>query len=317
MSNAVCSVTEMGIPDLIESGSPVSRETLAETTGANQRSLYRVMRYLANHGIFKETVEGQFDHTSLSALLRKDAEGSYRAAARTFYRVFPAFGGIHHTVMTGEAGFIDHFGKPIFDYIGANPEMGPLFDGAMTSIHGHETQAMLDAYDFSGINTLADIGGGIGSLISEVVKAYPDMKGILFELGHVLGRAQELVKSQGLGDRCSFIEGNFFESIPAGADAYLFRHIIHDWTDEQCVQILKNCRQVIPADGRLLLVECIVPAGNANSISKDFDMVMMLFPGGIERTEKEYQVLLMQAGFELSSVTPTSTMVSVIEGRPV
>jgi hypothetical protein len=316
LSNAICTVTEMGIPDLITMGTPVSAASLAQSTGADSRTLYRVMRYLANYGIFKETTDGQFDHNPLSNILREDAEGSYRAGALNWLNLLPTLNSMHHTVMTGEPGFNKVFGKPVFDFLGENPEMGPLFDAAMTSYHGYETQAMLDAYDFSGINVLADVGGGIGSLIGSILNNYPNMKGVLFELGHVLGRAEESLRSQGLGDRCSFVEGNFFESIDAEADAYLFRHIIHDWTDEQCVQILSNCRKVIPENGKLILVECVVPAGNQRSISKDFDMVMMMIPGGIERTEQEYRDLYRQSGFELTSITPTSTMVSVIEGRP-
>jgi hypothetical protein len=169
----------------------------------------------------------------------------------------------------------------------------------MTAIHGHETAAMLDAYDFSTIHLLADIGGGNDSLIGAVLQRYPRLKSLLLDLGHVVSRTRESLKAYGVDARCSAIEGNFFESIPSGADTYLFRHI-HDWTDEQSVQILKNCRKVIPNNGRLLIIEAVVPTGNAPSLAKDFDMVMLVFPGGIERTEEKYRVLLEQAGFQLS-----------------
>jgi len=198
----------------------------------------------------------------------------------------------------------------------ANPAVGPLLDAGMSSFHGYETAAMLDAYDFSGVKTLADIGGGNGSLLTGALKRYPAMRGILFDLGHVVGRAQTNLRAAGLAERCEVIEGSFFETVPSGADAYLFRHIIHDWTDEQSLQILGHCRRAIPSDGRLLLVECVVPAGNDPSASKDFDITMMTFPGGMERTEPEFKALLDQAGFALTSVTPTSTMVSVVEARP-
>jgi hypothetical protein len=150
-----------------------------------------------------------------------------------------------------------------------------------------------------------------------VLQRYPELKGILFDLGHVIGRAQEYLKAHDIDDRCSTIEGNFFESIPEGADAYLFRHIIHDWTDEQSIHILSNCRKVIPDNGRLLIIECVVPPGNEPSLSKDFDITMMIFPGGIERTEEEFRFLFEQAGFQLSSVTPTTSMVSIVEGKPI
>jgi hypothetical protein len=143
------------------------------------------------------------------------------------------------------------------------------------------------------------------------------MKGLLFDLDHVAGRASENLESAGLANRCEVVVGNFFESFPEGADAYLMRHIIHDWTDEQCIQILKNCRAVMPADGRLLVVEPVVPPGNDPSPAKDMDIIMLVYPGGMERTEEEYRELFAAAGFELAGVTPTASPVSVIEGRPV
>jgi hypothetical protein len=166
------------------------------------------------------------------------------------------------------------------------------------------------------VRVLADVGGGNGSLLAGVLQRYPQMRGILFDLGHVVGRAAEGLKQAGLASRCQVVEGSFFDTIPAGADAYLFRHIIHDWTDEQSLQILGHTRTVMPRDGRLLLVECVVPTDNAPSPAKEFDMTMMIFPGGMERTEAEFRSLLARASFELTSVTPTSTMVSVVDARP-
>jgi predicted O-methyltransferase YrrM len=195
--------------------------------------------------------------------------------------------------------------------------MGPIFDAGMTSLNTYETSAMLDAYDFTGINVLADIGGGNGSLLSAVLPRYPQMKAILFDLGHVAGRAKENLKAAGLAERCSVIEGSFFKSIPAGADAYLFRHIIHDWTDEQCMQILGHCRKVIPANGKLVIADCVVPAGNAPSPAKNMDMTMLAFPGGQERTESQFRSLLKASGFELKSITATTAAISVMEGKPV
>lgn len=317
LSRALCTVAELGVADHIQPGKPRSAADLAKLTGAHERSLYRVLRFLANHDLFQETSSGEFDHTPLSAVLRGDAEGSYRAGAQMFHRLYAAWDGLDHAVRTGEPGFNKVFGMPIFDYVGANPELGPILDAGMTCFHGPETAAMLDAYDFSGVNVLADIGGGNGSLISSVLQRYPSMRGILFDLGHVVARAKERLKESGVAGRCQVIEGSFFESVPPGADAYLFRHVIHDWTDDQSVQILSHCRRVIPEQGKLLVVECVIPVGNDRSISKDFDMTMMTFPGGLERTESEFRSLFKQAGFEVTSVTPTSTMVSVVEGKPI
>ena len=315
VSRALCSIAELGVADHVTAGTPQSVAALAAATGAHERSLYRVMRFMASRGVFAETSPRHFDHTPLSSALRNDADGSFRAAARMFHRMFAGWDGLDHAVRTGEPGFDKVFGQPVFDYVMGHPDMGPILDAGMTSIHGYETAAMLEAYDFTGVKVLADIGGGNGSLLAGVLHRYPQMRGILFDLGHVVGRAAEGLKQAGLSARCQVIEGSFFDTVPAGADAYLMRHIIHDWTDEQSLQILGHCRAAMPVDGRLLLVECVVPTGNERSPSKDFDVTMMTFPGGMERTEAEFRDLLAQGGFTLTSVTPTTTMVSVVEAR--
>jgi ubiquinone/menaquinone biosynthesis C-methylase UbiE len=316
LSRAICTIGELGVADHIESGTPQPVAKLARLTGAHEAALYRVLRFTASYGVFRETANREFDHTRLSAALRDDAPGSFRAAARMFHRIFPGWDGIHHTVQTGEPAFQKVYGQPLFDHIGANPELAPIFDAGMTAFHGHETEAMLDAYDFSDIKTLADVGGGNGSLLVAVLKRYPNMKGILYDLGHVVGRTRQVIQTLGLEKRCSVMEGNFFESVPQGADAYLMRHVIHDWTDEQSVQILSNCRKVMPPHGRILLVEFSVPPANEASLGKDADMIMLAFPGGAERTQEEYRTLFERSGFRLSKVTPTKSAVCVVEGKP-
>jgi hypothetical protein len=317
LSRAICTIGELGVSDHIEAGSPQSIETLARLTGTHERSLYRLLRFTASYGVFREMGDQEFDHTPLSAALRTDAEGSFRAATRQFHRMYPGWDGLDHSIRTGEPGFLKVFGEPMFDYIGHNPALGPLFDAGMTAFHGHETQAMLDAYDFSEIGTLADIGGGNGLLLTTVLGRYPQMRGVLFDLPQVAARARAGLATLGLEQRCKVVEGSFFEAVPPGADAYLMRHIIHDWTDEQSVQILSNCRKAIAAHGRVLLVEFTVAAANQASLGKDIDIMMMTFPGGMERTDEEYAALFAQSGFRLAKVTPTRSAVSVIEGRPV
>jgi len=317
LSRAICTIGDLGVSDHIEPGTPQTVDRLAKLTGTHERSLYRVLRFTASYGVFRETGDRAFDHTPLSAALRSDAAGTFRPAAQMFHRVFAAWDGLDHAVRTGESGCIKVFGEPLFDYIGQHPELAPVFDAGMTAFHGHETDAMQEVYDFSDIKTLADIGGGNGSLLSAVLRRYPLLRGILFDLGHVIGRAKAAMQEFGLAQRCSVIEGNFFESVPIGADAYLMRHIIHDWTDEQSVRILSNCRKVIPMHGRVLLVEFSVPAANQASLGKDADMIMLTFPGGMERTDEEYQALFERSGFRLDKVTQTKCSVCVIEGRPV
>jgi hypothetical protein len=316
LSRAICTIGELGIADHIKKGAPQPVRRLAQLTGAHERSLYRMLRFTASYGVFRETADRNFDHTALSAALMSDAETSFRPAAQMFHRIFAAWDGLHHAVLTGELSFPHVYGQPLFDYIGANPELAPIFDAGMTAFHGHETKAMLDAYDFSDIKVLADIGGGNGSLLGAVLLRYPHLRGILFDLEHVAGRARVAIQTLGLQDRCSVAEGNFFESIPEGADTYVLRHIIHDWTDERSVQILRNCRKVIPQNGRILLVEFAVPPNNEVGMGKDTDMVMLAVPGGMERTEEEYRELFEQSGFKMSKTTLTSSAVCVFEGRP-
>jgi len=316
-ARALCTVADLGIADHIAPGSPRSVAYLAKATATHEQSLYRTLRLLASHGVFRETGEGSFDHTAMSSALRTDAEGSFHAGAEMFHLLFHAFDKLDHTIRTGESAFTKAFGKGLFEHVMEHPQLAKVFDAGMTSFHGYETAAMLEAYDFSTIGVLADVGGGNGSLISAVLRRWPMMRGILFDLGHVVARARQSAPAQGLADRCQFVEGNFFETVPAGADAYLLRHVLHDWTDAQCVTILQHCRRVIPSHGRLLVVECVVPAGNDRSISKDYDILMMAGPGGLERTEPQFRTLFERSGFQVSSVTPTSTMVSVIEGRPI
>jgi hypothetical protein len=174
---------------------------------------------------------------------------------------------------------------------------------------------VLDAYDFSGIRVLADVGGGNASNLIATLRKYPEMQGLLFDLPHVAERARQHIAEAGLEDRCRVVGGNFFESVPEGADAYMMRHIIHDWTDEQSTTILRHCHAAMPPDGRLLLVESVIPPGNDPFPAKLLDLTMLAIPGGKERSEDEYRVLLEGAGFELTQIVPTSTIMSVIEAR--
>lgn len=317
LTRMVAAIAEFGVADLIEPGSSRPVAELAQATGCHEPTLYRCLRYLASHDIFEETEQGSFALTPLAAALRTDADGSFRDGARMLGRLFPALAELENTLRDGENGIVKSFGQPLFEFLPHHPELAAIFDGGMTAIHGPETPAMLQAFDFSGIETLADVGGGNGSLLTPLLQKYPAMKGILFDLGHVTGRAKANIKKAGLAERCEVREGNFFESFPAGADAYLMRHIIHDWDDQQSIQILKNCRAVMPSHGRLLLVEAVVPMGNEPSPAKEFDMVMLIYPGGMERTEEQYRALFSAAGFEMAGVTPTLSPVSVVEARPV
>jgi len=273
------------------------------------------MRYLISIDIFDDTEKG-YALKPMGDLLRSDAEDSQQPTARLSAYTFPAWVELAHTIRTGEPGYRKFYGKPLFDHIGEDPERAAVFDAAMTAIHGTETAAMLDAYDFSGIGTLMDVGGGNGSLLAETLMRYPDMNGILFDLPHVAERAESALASAALGERCRFAGGSFFDAVPDGADAVVLRHIVHDWSDEDSVRILANCRKALGPDGRVLVVEMLVPEDNEPSLAKRFDLSMMVLLGGVERTEAEFGALFEAAGLALAGITPTASPAYVIEARP-
>lgn len=314
-TQAVYVAAKLKIADLLADG-PRSAEDLARATGTHAPSLYRLLRALASMGMFAETGSSLFEITPLAALLRRDAPGSQWAlAVMSGEEHYKAWGELLYSVQTGKIAFDKLYGMPVFDFLSRNVEQAKVFDAAMVGVHGREASAMVDAYDFSGIKVLADVGGGNGSLLTAVLQAHPAMSGLLYDLPGVAGRATANLVAAGLGDRCEIIGGSFFESIPSGADAYLMRHIIHDWDDEKSLTILKNIHRAMAADARLLVVEGVIPPGNEPNFGKLLDLTMLTIPGGKERTEVEYRDLFQSAGFELTRIVPTSAEVSVIEGK--
>ena len=314
-SQAVYVAAKLGIADLLTER-PRTVEELAEVTPAHAPSLYRVLRALASIGIFAEGEDRRFSMTPLAEPLRRNVPGSkWAMAVMMGEEHFHVWGDLIFTVETGQNAFDRIYRMPIFEFLSENDEKGRIFDEAMTGIHGQETDVILDAYDFSGIDVLADIGGGNGTKLIAVLQKHPSMKGILFDLPPVVERARKRVKDAGVADRCQLVSGNFFEQVPQGADAYLMRHIIHDWEDDKSLTILRNCHAAMPDDGKLLVVESVIPEGNEPFGAKWLDLTMMLIPGGKERTEEEYRTLYEQAGFNLDRIVPTSAEISVIEGR--
>jgi hypothetical protein len=317
ISQAIYAAAKLGIADLLEAG-PRTSEDLAAATGTQPRALFRLLRALASVGVFGEKPPGTFRLGMLGGSLATNAPGSQRAMAivmgEEHYR---AWGEILYSLRTGKSAFDHLYGKPFFDYLAEHPEPARLFDAAMTGIHGPETRAMLNAYDFAGIGTLVDVGGGNGSLLCVVLKYHPAMKAVLFDRPDVVEHARATLREAGLEQRCQAVGGSFFDSVPAGGDAYLLRHILHDWDDEQALAILRNCRKAMAPGARLLAVESVIPPGNNPFFGKLLDLTMLVLPGGLERTEAEYQALYTAAGFRLTRIVPTDKEVSVIEGEPV
>jgi precorrin-6B methylase 2 len=306
----------LGIADLLADGAKSSEE-LASRVGAHPRSLYRALRALASLGLFAETPDGRFELTPLALPLQAGAPESLRALAIAWGDTFwPCYGELLHSVSTGDVAFQHVHGMGVFAYLQQHPRAGEVFNEAMTNLTRPHAAAVLAAYDFADITTLADIGGGNGSLIAAILAAYPRMRGIIFDQQTVLDSARRTLEREGILPRCTLTAGDFFQSVPQGCDAYVLKDIIHDWEDERAVVILENCRQAMRAGGKLLLVERAVPTGNAPAAGKLIDVAMLAITGGCERTEAEYRDLLARAGLHLTQVVPTPSEMVVVEAIP-
>ncbi len=313
-TQALFVVAELDIAGRI-GAQPKTAVELAGDAGADAGALYRILRALASIGIFIEDGEGRFGLTPLGEVLASPGGTGYaRLHGQELYR---AWGNILHTVRTGEPAFIRTHGMGLFDYMAAHPERGEIFDRAMFGHHGAETIPMLEAYDFSGFGTIVDVGGGNGSLLMTALEKLPGVEGILFDLPGVVERARAVIERSDFVNRIGIAGGSFLDEgvVPAGADAYILRHIVHDFDDEKTLTILSNCRKAAGQKGRILLVEIVVPPGNDPNFGKWLDLMMLCY-GGKERTVDEYRDLFSRAGLELMRVVPTSTPISVIEGVP-
>jgi hypothetical protein len=222
-------------------------------------------------------------------------------------------GNMLQSVKTGEIAFEHTFGMPVFPYFAANPQVAEIFDNAMTSFSSVIAPAVAETYDFSDAKTIADIGGGHGFLLSNVLKTNPEAQGILFDQPQVVAGANDLLESHGVSERTQIVAGNFFEEIPVKADIYLMKHIIHDWNDEQSETILRNLAVSAPQGAKLLLVESVVEEGDSPSTSKVMDLNMLVMTGGKERTAKEYSKLFDKTGFKFIAVHPTQSPLQIVE----
>jgi hypothetical protein len=313
IAKAMHALAELGIPDYLDA--PRSAAEIAHATGTHAPSIYRLLRLTAGVGFVVEDADHRFSLTTLGMALRSDAPGRGRSMARSLNGPmgWGTLAETLHSVRTGEPALDKAFGQSLFEFLTARPSEGTLFNETMIAFHGAEPTAVVSAYDFGGISTLIDVGGGTGHMLTTILRANPQLQGVLYDLPQVAVEARGLIAERGLTDRCQVMEGNFFESVPTGGDAYMMSHIIHDWPEARCLTILDNCRQVMPPSGRLLLLEMVIPTGNEFHPSKLLDMCMLTFTGGQERTEAEYASLLAQAGFRLTRIVPTASPVSVVE----
>jgi hypothetical protein len=315
VSHIVGVAAELGLADDIQQG-PKSAAELAASKGLHTASLQRLLRALANLGIFAEQPDGRFAQTPMSDALRSDVPYSMRGMARMVNRPWSirAWTELEHSVRTGESAFEHVHGKQGFDYMLEHPAEMEIFANAMGSFTAQVAVALAEAYDFSGVQKLADIGGSHGMVLAVLLAKYPALRGVLFDLAPVVEGAAPLLEARGVAARVERVGGSFFEKVPGGADAYLMKHILHDWNDADCVRILKRIHEAASPGAKLLLVEAVLEPGNAPQFAKVLDIEMLVIThGGKERTLEEWKQLLDASGFRFLRVVPTAAPASVIE----
>jgi ubiquinone/menaquinone biosynthesis C-methylase UbiE/predicted transcriptional regulator len=318
LTKAIHVAAKLNIADILASKGSMNAHELAAQSGADEESLSRLLRALASLGIFSIDETGKYSLTPLAETLKEDSPESVKAMALVLGDVFyKAYDELFFSVQTGDSGFTKAMGSPVFQYLTTNPEQGKHFDRMMTDIHGGETQPMLDNYDFSGFNTVVDIGGGNGEVITAILNKNSTVKGVLFDLPEVIDRSRKQISaSGGLSSRCELVTGNFFESIVAGGDAYIMRHILHDWSDADAITILTNIKKSMNPGGKILVVEAVIQEGNEPSPFKLLDLSMLLI-GGKERSRSQFEYIFSSAGLKLNRIVPFQHDLSVVEAIAV
>jgi O-methyltransferase/methyltransferase family protein len=324
VAQAVHVAARLGVADFIDRGT-TSTDELARVTETHAPSLHRLLRALAGLGLLQETESRRFALTPIGRALRTGVPGSVRNRALYFGSelMWRGWGELLHSVRTGETAMHHLHGMTTFQYRAGRPDEAALFNAAMGDLTREVAAAVVGVYDFSRFRTIVDVGGGNGTLIGGLLAATPGLRGVVFDTPSGVAEARRYLEAAGVADRCEIIEGDFFESVPAGADAYIMKSIIHDWDDTRSVTILRHCRRAMTAHGALLILERLLPsrveatAAHRQVLMGDLNMLAMA--GGCERTAEEYQALLASAAFTLRAIIPDGapTNFSVIEAAPV
>ncbi len=316
VSQMLFALTKLGVPDML-GPKALAPDAIAKQVGANAAYLRRVLRALTSVGVFAEDARGRFKLTKLGETLRSGRPGSLRDFALMIgddYN-FRSWESLHDALKTGRTAFDIHHGLPIFEYLKRNPEKDRQFSAAMASISGTESEAVARAYPFGKLATLVDVGGAHGHLLAAILRRHKKLRGVLYDQPQVVAGAEAsgFLSAPGVRQRCEIVGGSFFDSVPPGASAYLMKYIIHDWDDEKCARILRNCRDVMATGGRVLVVDRVIRPGNGADWSKWLDINMLVGPGGQERTKDELRALFASAGLALAKVHPTASPLSILE----
>jgi O-methyltransferase domain/IclR helix-turn-helix domain len=316
VSQAIYVAAGIGVADRLAAG-PRPVTEIAEETGTHAPTLYRLLRALADIGVFAELDGRRFALTGLGELLRGDVPGSMRSWAMMLGRPFHlrVWADLAESLRSGEPAFERVHGQSGFEYLRDHPEDGQVLNEAMTAASAQFIAPVVDSYDFGVFKTVVDVGGGQGALLAAVLAANPGVHGVLFDQPHVISGAGRPLEDAGVADRCERVGGDFFDSVPTG-DAYLLSNVLHDWDDERCAAILASVREAMNDDGRVLLGEAVLPDAVAPHPAKWIDLEMLVMGGGRQRTEREYRELFHEAGLRLTRVIPTHVMFDLVEAEP-
>ena len=313
-SSALYAAARLRIADRLAEG-PRPVEDLAAGGGVDEDALYRVLRSLSSLGVFEESSPRTFANNLASQTMRSGVPGSTRPMALWMADPFHfrVYADMMHSLGTGEPAVEKTVGMPVFEYLARDTALSEVFNNAMTAFSAFVVPAALEVYDFSGIDLLVDVAGGHGQLLMSILQKHPQMRGVLFDLDHVIAGAVPRLEQAGLSDRCTTATGDFFKAVPEGGDAYLMKHIIHDWDDAKALTILGNVKRAMKSGGRVILLESVLTPSNQPDFGKLIDLEMLLMPGGRERTADEFRALFDRAGFRVTRMVPTKSPLSVIE----
>jgi hypothetical protein len=320
VSRTIYAAAALGIADLVAEA-PKTVTELAAATGTHAGALYRILRCLASLDIFSEDHEGRFHLTPTGSFLQHDAQDTLGPMIKVLGEPWhwEVWGRLLETVQTGKAAFEEIYEMELYDYWLKYPELARPHGASKTSVSARASAALLESYDFSTCCQVIDVAvvGGYGNTLIPLLKQHPTLHGVLYDLPFIIEGAQPIIQASGVGDRIALCQGHCLESVPTGGDTYILMFVTHNWDDQRATKILQNCRQAMVSNGKVLLIEMLMPTGNDPFVGKFVDLESMLTtPGGYERTEAQYRSLLDAAGLQVTRIIPTQTANSIIEAVP-
>jgi hypothetical protein len=317
ITQAIYAAAKLGIADVL-ADEPLTAEEIAKRVGAHPETTYRLLRMLSGYSVFAERADGRFGLTPMADALRDDAPDSMRGIAVLMghHFLWEDWGHLIDSVRTGEASLPQVRGMSGYDFLMSNPDYAAVFFQGMGSISGTETDPVLAAYDFAQFRKIVDVGGGRGMLLAGVLKQATGSHGVLYDAPYATADAGPVLEGAGVAERCTIENGSFFDGMPPSADAYMLKHILHDFPESECLAILKNIRGAMAPDGKLLVIEYVLNGNNEQHVGNIIDLWLLLLLGAKERTRQQYSELFAKAGFKLTNVTPTTSPVSIVEAIP-